>query len=119
MYLGLGTNPRDYNSRKTDIELAVHLLMGCILFLLIGTPVTGQEPARKLFQTYCFDCHANGMQEGGLDLEVLLGKDTFDATLLFEHLITEKMPPRDADQPSKKDGPNYCAGLPKDSLKRS
>ena len=85
------------------MDLAFPWLMGCILLLLLGTPVTGQEPATKLFQTYCFECHAEGMQEGGLDLEVLLGKETLDATLLFEHLITEKMPPRDADQPSAKE----------------
>ena len=77
--------------------------MGCILLLLLGTSVTGQEPATKLFKTYCFECHGDGMQEGGLDLEVFLGKETLDATLLFEHLITEKMPPRDADQPSAKE----------------
>ena len=77
--------------------------MGCILLLLLGTPVTGQEPATKLFETYCFECHGEGMQEGGFDLQVFLGKETSDATLLFEHLITEKMPPRDAAQPSEKE----------------
>ncbi len=88
----MGTKPRDCNSRKTGIALAVHWGMWGILFLLLGTPVTGQEPARKLFQTYCFECHADGMQEGGLDLKVLLKKETFDATLLFEYLITDRPP---------------------------
>ncbi len=99
----MGTEPRDCHRRKPGMDLAAPWLTGCILLLFLGTPVTGQEPATKLFQTYCFECHAEGMQEGGLDLEVFLGKETLDSTLLFEYLITEKMPPRDADQPSAKE----------------
>ena len=99
----MGSEPRDCHRRKTGIVLAASWLVGCILLLLLGTPVTGQEPATTLLKTYCFECHGEGMQEGGLDLQVFLGKETFDATLLFEHLITEKMPPRDAAQPSEKE----------------
>ncbi|MEE2781069.1 MAG: DUF1588 domain-containing protein [Planctomycetota bacterium] len=97
------TEPRFRNRRKTGTLLAGSLLIGCILSLVSGTGVAGQEPATELFKTYCFDCHADGVEEGGLDLETLCNKPTFDATLAFEHLITQKMPPRDADQPSEEE----------------
>ena len=97
------TKPRFCARKETSIVLAFYLLIGGTFFLLLGTRAMGQETTTPLFKTYCFDCHAQGMQEGGLDLEVLFNKPNFDATLVFEHLITEKMPPRDADQPSTKE----------------
>ena len=97
------TESRFRNRRKTGTQLAGSLLIGCILSLLPGTEVTGKEPATELFKTYCFDCHADGVEEGGLDLKALCNKPTFDATLAFEHLITQKMPPRNADQPSEEE----------------
>ena len=97
------TKPRFRNRRKPGTLLAGPLLIGCILWLLPGTEVTGQESATGLFKTYCFDCHADGVEEGGLDLKTLCNKPIFDATLAFEHLITQKMPPRDADQPSEEE----------------
>ncbi len=56
--------------------------------------------AHKLFETYCFDCHDGSAKEGGLDLSQLLEKERFDGTLVFENLITARMPPKDAEQPT-------------------
>ena len=103
MSIGMGFMSTDCNSRQIHFALAVPFLVGLLAVLLPCISTMGGEPAPQLFQTYCFECHANGMKEGGLDLEELLKKEAFDATLLFEHLITKKMPPRDAEQPSKKE----------------
>jgi hypothetical protein len=56
--------------------------------------------AHKLFETYCFDCHDGSAKEGGLDLSQLLEKERFDGTLVFENVITARMPPKDAEQPT-------------------
>ncbi|MFN9956372.1 MAG: DUF1587 domain-containing protein, partial [bacterium] len=46
------------------------------------------------------DCHDASSKEGGLNLTEFLDRDKFDATLVFENVITERMPPSEADQPS-------------------
>ena len=60
---------------------------------------SNQVEAEKLLAAYCFDCHGEG-GEGGVNLVGLLEQDSFDGTLLFENLITSKMPPSDMEQPS-------------------
>ena len=55
--------------------------------------------AHQLIATYCFGCHDESSKEGGLDLSRALKKDGFDGTLVFENLMTAKMPPKDAEQP--------------------
>ena len=59
--------------------------------------------ANNLMATYCFDCHDGASKEGGLDLVGLLETDDFDGTLMFEKLITAKMPPVDGEQPTAVD----------------
>lgn len=71
----------------------------CLLFVPVLLAQQVDDPPTKLFETYCFDCHDDTSQEGGLDLVRLLEQRVFDGTLIFEHLITEKMPPSDAGQP--------------------
>ncbi len=72
-------------------------------FLLLGpissAPAFDERP-KQLFQKYCFDCHDDVTEEGGLDLKRLLEIRGFDGRLLFENLAVQKMPPADMDQPS-------------------
>jgi hypothetical protein len=63
-----------------------------------GTPV--RADASKLIETYCFDCHDDVSKEGDLDLISLLETSNFDGAPIFEKLITAKMPPDYAEQPS-------------------
>jgi len=87
-----------------------HLIFPLGFALLSVAPSRGQEAqqvapkptvdARQLITKYCFDCHDASSKEGGFDFETSLIKDRFDATLPFENLITKRMPPSDADQPS-------------------
>ena len=53
-----------------------------------------------ILEHYCFDCHDDATKKGGLDLAGLVGKENFDGTLMFENLVTGKMPPAEKDQPS-------------------
>ena len=57
-------------------------------------------PPRELLKQYCFDCHDGATGEGGFDFVGSLRNEKFDGTLVFENLITAKMPPADMDQPS-------------------
>lgn len=65
----------------------------------IASTKSNQVEAEKLLAAYCFDCHGEG-GEGGLNLVGLLEKGGFDATFIFENLITSKMPPSDMEQPT-------------------
>jgi len=66
---------------------------------LMGPAVLADEKAVEVFEHYCFDCHGDGAKKGGLDLSGMLGKEDFDGSLIFENLVTGKMPPADKDQP--------------------
>ncbi|MCP4846558.1 MAG: DUF1588 domain-containing protein, partial [Verrucomicrobiaceae bacterium] len=62
-----------------------------------------KEAALEHFENYCFDCHDGEAKKGDLDLVSLLKKGNFDGSLMFEHLITAKMPPKNKQQPSAKE----------------
>ncbi|MBC8326239.1 MAG: DUF1592 domain-containing protein [Verrucomicrobia subdivision 3 bacterium] len=57
------------------------------------------EVAQEHFEQYCFDCHDGETKKGGLDLTQLLERDGSDGALVFENLITAKMPPANKKQP--------------------
>ena len=59
-----------------------------------------KETALGHFENYCFDCHDGESKKGNLDLANLLEKGDLDGSLIFEHLITAKMPPKNKNQPS-------------------
>ena len=70
---------------------------GCIAF---GNPAfVRQQQAAEVLEYYCFDCHGDGSEKGGLDMEGLLKQREFDGTLMFENLLTGKMPPAKEEQP--------------------
>jgi len=56
-----------------------------------------------LLERYCLDCHDELSTKGNLDLYEWLDHETSDGTLLFENLITSKMPPADKPQPTAED----------------
>ena len=81
----------------------VFMVVGSCAFLLFSAAVEGQQHTENLFKTYCFDCHDDGTPEADLSLPDLLSKKEKDATLVFENMITNKMPPDDADQPDDRE----------------
>ncbi len=65
-----------------------------------STSLKFKETALGHFENYCFDCHDGEAKKGDLDLANLPEKGDFDSSLIFEHLITAKMPPKNKKQPS-------------------
>ena len=57
------------------------------------------EVAQEHFEQYCFDCHDGETKKGGLDLTEVLEREGSDGSLVFENLITAKMPPANKKQP--------------------
>ena len=70
--------------------------------LLVPANALGGEPA-ALLENYCFDCHDEETKNGDLNLIALLDREHFDGSLVFENLITGKMPPADKEQPSSEE----------------
>ncbi len=76
------------------------------VFLAGANPITStklKEAALEQFENHCFDCHDDETRKGGLDLVGQLGKGDTDGSLVFEHLITAKMPPKNKKQPTLKE----------------
>ena len=57
------------------------------------------EMAQEHFEQYCFDCHDGETKKGNLDLTQLLERDGSDGVLVFENLITPRMPAANKKQP--------------------
>ncbi len=92
----VGTNP---------IRLAI---MAIALLGWADHARAARDEARQVFtasvagilRTYCFDCHAEGAEEGGLDLKELRIQDTRQWHAVWSNLKHQLMPPSDMDQPS-------------------
>ena len=74
-----------------------------VLFLLVLPVFAMGKPPMQLLERYCLDCHDEDTRKGNLDLLGTLEKDDFDGTLIFENLITGKMPPVNKKQPTAKE----------------
>ena len=59
--------------------------------------------AMELFENHCFDCHDEDVKKGNVNMAKLFDAGSFDGTLMFENLITAKMPPKNKKQPSTKE----------------
>ena len=91
---------------KFDRRMKQVLLIAFSIACLMGSEVFAaslDEKAVELLESYCFDCHDTASQKGNLNMEELLKKDSFDGALMFENLLTGKMPPADKDQPQAKE----------------
>ena len=71
-----------------------------IFFLNLISAHGGDGQASHLFGDYCYDCHDDLTKKGNLDLMEIFKQVSFDGTLVFENLITGKMPPPEKAQPS-------------------
>ena len=72
-----------------------------ILFATVsGVPVALAAHPQALLENYCFDCHDAETKKGALDMVSLLEGDKFDGALMFENLVTGKMPPSNKKQPT-------------------
>ena len=91
---------------KFDRRMKQVLLIAFSIACLMGSEVFAaslDEKAVELLESYCFDCHDTASQKGNLNMEELLKKDSFDGALMFDNLLTGKMPPANKDQPEAKE----------------
>lgn len=82
----------------------VHLYcLAVASILILGTFLNAESlklATPKQFEHFCVDCHDNETQRGNLNLVEILNNKTADRSVIFENLITGKMPPRKKKQPS-------------------
>ena len=78
------------------------LLLLLIPWHLLANQSFGNENLRgmELFESYCFDCHDEDVQKGNVNMAELFDAGSFDGSLMFENLITAKMPPENKKQPN-------------------
>lgn len=82
-------------------NIATWFLLYCFGFagVFVFVADAHADSALQYFEHFCSDCHDDSSKEAGLDLSEFLNNDEFDGTLVFENLITGKMPPKDMPQP--------------------
>ena len=73
-----------------------------ILFALCVSINAEEIPSIKIFEKYCFDCHSDGVDKGGVDFdEILKKKDSHkEWGKIWEVIEKEQMPPVKKKQPS-------------------
>lgn len=81
--------------RKYSLQISL-----LVFFLNLISARGGDGQASHLFGDYCYDCHDDLTKKGNLDLMEIFKQGSFDGTLIFENLITGKMPPPEKTQPS-------------------
>jgi hypothetical protein len=63
--------------------------------------VAKELPSKQHFEKFCFDCHADGVDKGGIDFDVLLKKDDDEKwAKIWEVIEKEQMPPSKKKQPT-------------------
>ena len=92
------------------------------VYAKVSADKVDEGKATEILQHYCFDCHGDGSEKGGFDLEKFLEKGDMDGSLMFENLLTGKMPPAKKDQPDemeKRAVLDWLAGKKIDDLPKS
>jgi hypothetical protein len=74
-------------------------LISLFWFLLGSNLMAMDEEVFDVLETYCLDCHDAASAKGDFNLEKLLLQNSFDGSLIFENLLTGKMPPSNKKQP--------------------
>ncbi|MEM7391291.1 MAG: DUF1587 domain-containing protein, partial [Verrucomicrobiota bacterium] len=77
-------------------------MKGLLTALLLAATASqaADNKAVQILEQYCFDCHDDDVKKGNLDMIERLEQKHFDGTLLFENLVTGKMPPAGKKQPT-------------------
>ncbi len=95
---------------RTQRLLTWLVLIGCGAFCSAQAQVPErpdfEEHIQPILQSLCFDCHADGADEGGVEfdtaesVEALLGDRKLWGKV-WENVLTESMPPADMSQPTE------------------
>ncbi len=73
-----------------------------------ASPEKFEQTVKPFLQKYCFDCHGNGAEEGGLTLDEFQKPEAFEsnrkrAESIFKMINGSIMPPEEGEQPSMED----------------
>lgn len=72
-------------------------------------------PVVDFVETYCIDCHGDGITKGGLDLGAIVAADPAENWKIWEHAIlrmdSRQMPPPKKDRPSSREYDEMIEGL--------
>ncbi|MGJ8696939.1 MAG: DUF1592 domain-containing protein [Verrucomicrobiaceae bacterium] len=76
--------------------------------ILMLTAVVQAEPEMEDFlEFYCVDCHGDGTEKGGLDLQLVAESPMAEQGKIWEHVIlrmeSRQMPPPDKDRPTEEE----------------
>ena len=86
--------------------------------IAFGNPAfVREQQAAEVLEHYCFDCHGDGSEKGGFDLEEFLEDGQGDGTLMFENVLNGKMPPAKEGQPDAQEKRTILEWLSKRKLK--
>ncbi len=81
--------------------------MSVLLSLALAGSPQAALPVADFVDTYCLDCHGDGITKGGLDLGTILEADPAKHWETWEHAIlrmdTRQMPPPKKERPSDKE----------------
>ena len=89
----------------------VSLSLFCSYILCVSNLEGSQDwEGMELFENYCFDCHDEDTQKGNVNMAKLFDQGSFDGTLMFENLITHKMPPENKSQPNSEETKRCSSG---------
>lgn len=89
---------------NSEPEQITHTAWLALVFILIAGTLADaadlKHDTAKHFDHFCMDCHDAETQKGNLNLVEMLNNKTADRSVIFENLITSKMPPKRKKQPS-------------------
>ncbi|HEY2416149.1 MAG TPA: DUF1592 domain-containing protein [Pirellulaceae bacterium] len=103
-------------------------MLPVLVFVLFFENVESAEPpitaiAQAVIKQYCLDCHNAATAEGQINLEQMTAQPTFDSGFknwrkVAAMLETERMPPKDAEQPPAEER-QHLAKLVRDELQKA
>lgn len=91
----------------------------CLLTMPSNSVLAGSGLGTKIdnfLESTCYDCHANGASEGGLDLDASQFRTGSEQSLatwvrVYDRVASGEMPPSDYDQPSPADRDSFLSRL--------
>src|SRR6056300_1528469 len=86
----------------------------CASLAALGV-LQARPPVAGFVETYCIDCHGDGIIKGGLDLGAIIEADPAKHWETWEHAIlrmdSRQMPPPKKDRPSSREYDEMLEGL--------
>ena len=82
-------------------KIVIKLLRKIVLISLLLSPVLFAAKSQQILEKYCYDCHSDGVDKGGIDFDVLFkmkGSDPKTKKMwhkVWEVIEKEQMPPSD------------------------